>query len=474
MSGAFHFEAPNGAAPFGGMHAGIFQPPTSPSTTTTNSAYLQQSTASMYSDLATPVSHVKRKRPGMGDVYHQTNTAAGHTPGGEREMRYTLAGQIETPGGAAQRPMGDMEDSTYSDVDYRRALGSKRPREDPDAPPLPGASTALGWSRLALDTIGGVMGRVWEFCREGAFRGFYAGGGRGYAMQPPASTGQVWCNEHDVPTLPEIPGVFPESDYMPFYYERETPGSTPPPAAKRRQIVEDTPPRDELRKNWVMVEGPAHKRPPTHPARASNAPSSRPPAHRRISKPTSRLSNPCLPRQPSSRVSHAGAASLTNRQPASYASPRSPATSERLGTPRTPSRLPIPITQPHAPATLLPRPSQIPSPSPRSQSMASRRQAHSTTPVTATASASPSQTRTRGGSVHGKVEETSPRLDAAARHMVAKRMKQERQTDARINDFNARLMDMIRQGKEALGTTVEVDSFEDLGGGTGIDPWEDD
>jgi hypothetical protein len=57
--------------------------------------------------------------------------------------------------------------------------------------------------------------------------------------------------------------------------------------------------------------------------------------------------------------------------------------------------------------------------------------------------------------------------------MVLKRKKQERETDARINDFNSRLMDMIRQGREALGTTVEVDGYDDIDV-DGVDPWEDD
>lgn len=40
---------------------------------------------------------------------------------------------------------------------------------------------------------------------------------------------------------------------------------------------------------------------------------------------------------------------------------------------------------------------------------------------------------------------------------------EERDTDVRISAFNKQLQDMIRQGKEALGTTIEVE-------GT----WEDD
>jgi hypothetical protein len=43
---------------------------------------------------------------------------------------------------------------------------------------------------------------------------------------------------------------------------------------------------------------------------------------------------------------------------------------------------------------------------------------------------------------------------------------EERDADFRMAAFNKRLQDMIRQGKEALGTTIEVDGAE---GG-----WEDE
>lgn len=61
--------------------------------------------------------------------------------------------------------------------------------------------------------------------------------------------------------------------------------------------------------------------------------------------------------------------------------------------------------------------------------------------------------------------EASPRLDAEAKHLAAKNIVAEKQADARIEAFNSRLMEMIRQGKEALGTTVEVDMDEG---------WDDD
>jgi hypothetical protein len=63
--------------------------------------------------------------------------------------------------------------------------------------------------------------------------------------------------------------------------------------------------------------------------------------------------------------------------------------------------------------------------------------------------------------------QASPRLDAEAKQLAQKKLAVERDTDLRVDAFNARLLSMIRQGKEALGTRVEV--MDDVGGA-----WEDD
>ncbi len=95
------------------------------------------------------------------------------------EIRYTLAGQIETPGSIPANPAEALDESVYSDVDYRRALGSKRHREDPESPAVrlstlryessQASPSSNGWSALAFSAIGGVVGKVWEFCKEGRF-----------------------------------------------------------------------------------------------------------------------------------------------------------------------------------------------------------------------------------------------------------------------------------------------------------------
>ena len=108
------------------------------------------------------------------------------------------------------------------------------------------------------------------------------------------------------------------------------------------------------------------------------------------------------------------------------------------------------------------QPSRIPSPStysPQTKQNGHRRN-HSTASAASAASGRTSM-RKRDSTV-----EDSPRLDMEAKFLAAKRQHEDKEADARINDFNARLKEMIRQGKEALGTKVEVEGD--------FDDWEDD
>ncbi|OTA56031.1 hypothetical protein K449DRAFT_399730 [Hypoxylon sp. EC38] len=497
MPGAFHFDAPNGSN-LSGVHPGMFRPPISPSAS--SSMYLGRSTGSLYSDPSTPTQNVKRKRRGYGestatndlataasDAGLNSNSVGVNRFYGGRERQYVLAGQMETPNGVAPNDIKDaMEDSVYSDIDYRRALASKPLHNEIElsnsnyavtSPLFPNQTQHTNrWGSVALSKISGVVGKVFQFCTAGVFRGFYAGGGKGYEImemttpqQQSTSNGQAWCNEHDIPTLPTLdfsatPGAFPQSDYSPFLHERDTPESSPPPAAKRRQITNGLP-GDELRRNWVLVQDPPEKARPL--SRAPQAPTSYthqqqafPSSRRRIGRPVSRVNTPSYARRQSSRISHAGAPSLTNYEPASFASPRaqSPVPSY------TPSRIPVP-SRPQSPSLSAARFSQQPSfiPSPSVHPKRSHRRNHSTASA---ASGTPSRVRRRESVL--EFEDNSPRLDAEAKNLAAKRIQEEMETDLRMNDLNARLRDMIRQGKEALGTKVEVE----LDGTDGADPWE--
>lgn len=319
MPGSFQFEGSGGSAT---LHPNMFRPPPSPS----NSSYnLAKSAGSLISDtsMATGGSNPE-PRLGRKRTHDESSSTRGFpfprsSLGGARDSpfdddhaksqysRYTLAGQIETPGAQVTPGAGAMDDSLYSDVDYRRSLGPKRQLEEGDAGQIklvneetgePITPREAGWTTFAFQAIGGVVGKVWEFCRggPGAFRGFQAGGGKPYELngQPvptlrPGPDTAAYSTSTSEPEEPpnSPPGAYlapEESTYtlgyhaeihepvsMPNYFqenitqdfaaapnpfkEREpSPDTTPDrPAAKRRQTGHPNE-GDELKKNWVLVE----------------------------------------------------------------------------------------------------------------------------------------------------------------------------------------------------------------------------
>ncbi|KAI1437154.1 hypothetical protein GGR50DRAFT_646304 [Xylaria sp. CBS 124048] len=502
----------------------MFQPPSSPSVS--SSMFFGRSSTSLQSDTYQHqhMPNAKRKRPNQKEstpfsdwsttadgTYNTDNIIADRS---EFDLRtngqgrqYVLSGQVETPNGMAREGFGYIEDSVYSDVDYRRALGSKRSPGAGHSPTStsvtaetaePATQRSTGWGFLAISTLGGVVGKVWEFCKTGAFRGFYAGGGQGYELpeakprperEPDAKAEQAMDDQamHDQtnvapaglePSLVPLRASFPQADYSSNSYDPEppeSPESTPPPAAKRRQLWNGSS-NDELQKNWVVIEQqPANAiRQPAASALRRPVPRPAPTLARRINKPVSRLSTPVFNRFPPTRSAPASAGPLPSRAPASFASTRSPGASSPVQQPvYTPSRIPVPSSsQPQTPSrfatpsSFIPQPSQIPSPSPFAKRTHRRNQSTNSTP-----SIGQVAKLNRRESLHEVVHDNSPRLDAQARSLAAKRRKDELEADLRINDFNARLQDMIRQGKEALGTTFEVELYDE---GTKEEMWESD
>ncbi|KAL1882925.1 hypothetical protein Daus18300_000563 [Diaporthe australafricana] len=367
MPGAYHFSEPTTASTT--LNANMFRPPVSPDASTYN---LSKSTGSMLSDNTsannnTPAPKLGRKRTydesrGSSSYFDKVSTMEDSARG---QDRYTLAGQIETPGTQVTPGSARLDDSLYSDIDYRRRLelGSKRPHDDETNPTLDLSNLALantstpitpraaGWTTFAFQAIGGVVGKVWEFCRGGAgtFQGFQAGGGKAYVTNgQPVNTPLSIRLSTDLPSYSHAqenplspPGAFPVAsdvisylpDSIPDYqdhrqeeiyrsYEEqeqqeqqqvqqqqlqqqqqqafqreESPDTTPErPAAKRRQtgtIGES----DELKRNWVMVDeneeqSPAARRPALNTKRSSltSVPQSRLPA--RSANMASRLQQP--------------------------------------------------------------------------------------------------------------------------------------------------------------------------------------
>ncbi|KAG5665272.1 hypothetical protein KAF25_009397 [Fusarium avenaceum] len=454
-----------------GVHPGLFRPPMSPSA----SSY---GYPSPYSTATPDGQAMKRKRRGhemsrsqdirIPDDFNRQGyfgTPLAQMRHGDRH--YQLAGQLDTPS-AGPFDNGNLDESMYSDSDYRRALGSKRTLDDIDRndagptqlfnlPPQPMPSQ--GWGSFAVSTLGGVVGRVWEFCKTGSFRGFQAGGGRAFAM----NGGKVEELDQTLFESQHLPGRFPASqeDYFNHQSDNADQGhnsgaSTPTAPCPKRRHTDN---RDELGRNWVMVsdEKPAEPEPEARPTPPPRQPSYRP-------SPRSRNSGPSM--ATGRRIS----AAPSTRAPSS----RAPTT--RYSSASTPSQRRSTVNRPSSRLSVGPSPS---GPSPRAASTASFASLASLgSPREATPSKIPQPSRRRNTTVSSPIAKTSshrrshsnasvasgrttaeesPRLTTEAKHLAARRKMEERDADVRINAFNKQLQDMIRQGREALGTTIEVE-----------------
>lgn len=283
MPGAFAFEGPGASAT---LNANIFRPPVSPSTSSYN---LAKSTGSLLSDnsMATnstnPAPKLGRKRThdesnsrGLSNLKTEIAQDSSMEDSTGDAHRYTLAGQIETPGAQVTSQGGMLEDSRYSDIDYRRGLfeGTRRLTDQGQLIDVqtgePVTPRTAGWTTFAFQAIGGVVGKVWEFCRGGAgsaFKGFQAGGGKAYevngrpmpALQTDAGPSPMANDYPRVPNSP--PGAYPESvgiEVIPNYFGESSDTSTFTPS---RQVSYEQETNPFARShNDAVVEEPSHAR----------------------------------------------------------------------------------------------------------------------------------------------------------------------------------------------------------------------
>lgn len=108
-------------------------------------------------------------------------------------------------------------------------------------------------------TVFAVAGKVWEFCKASAFRGFYAGGGQGFDMLPPShSEDSSEPKDFNFSQMIPIPGHFPTEelkiipDYMSPNYHHQRQETSPSRPAKKHQR-EKPGSRTELQASWVIV-----------------------------------------------------------------------------------------------------------------------------------------------------------------------------------------------------------------------------
>ncbi|KAI4174302.1 MAG: hypothetical protein LQ343_002441 [Gyalolechia ehrenbergii] len=399
-----------------GAKSYFFQPPTPSaaqtlqrSTILTPSEHVTPSTGRKrsrnqysFSDSATPCSATS-KRWVMPSGYSTPNVAS---PAPFINTQYRLAGGLDTPTAALATSLDIGGENRSSQGMVLRGSRSKHrgisqeeffsctppalAREANGRPrTLSKHCNEDGWARTFY-TIFGAAGKVWDFCRTSAFRGFHAGEGTGYALKPPtdlvAERPLMWhdMDEKDVMSDERgchnvVEGRFPKEDFIEDYMAQDH--STPPRAAKKIQRSKG---EGQLRENWVMVDRSSIASRDGSPVRLSarKIPPSSASGRRPIARAERRS---MLSAHRPSLTSHAGSPGMRSDRPASFASSRSPLTS--------PNR-------------------------------------------------------------------ASPVSVDVQRH-AARIRRREMEEDANLKRFNQQLKTMIREGKEALRTTVEVEAESD-------------
>ncbi|KAL8855054.1 MAG: hypothetical protein Q9221_000251 [Calogaya cf. arnoldii] len=390
-----------------GAKSHFFQPPALSAVET-----LQQSTTSIGSENVASSTKRKRSRHQYSLSDHAIPSATSNrdwmsqssyniaSPAPFVNTQYRLAGGLDTPTAALSKSNILGKDALapnlaprygsrsihqgISDENYFTSIPSALSREANGRPRLhTNHMTNDGWGRTMYGVIG-AAGKVWKFCKSNAFRGFYAGKGRGYAMTPSMhptnEESQLWhdMDEKDFAPLKReelvsIPGRFPE-DFIEDYMAQDH--TTPPRAAKKIQRSKG---EGDMRENWVMVgRSPISSREGS-PIRLSNR--KLPPASASGRRPMAKTGRRLvLPANRPSTTSQAGSPGMRSDRPASFASTRSPGTTPKHESPLSPE------VQRHA----------------------------------------------------------------------ARMRRRELEEDANLKRFNQQLKAMIRQGKEALRTTVEV------------------
>ena len=318
----------------------IFQPPKSPASTSASSA-LATST-----DYFSPRSR-KRQRPDSSHSIDAQQTPWTASPswvqcptpsdgmygsaGAHRSAlvneRYRLAGGYDTPSLMAAeereyaRRDGDLEfRRRVRDIDgIDRRTTSGAPIAGPLARERNGVArmhsspneeqNGGGWTSFAFILVGKVV-----TFGTNVFRGFYAGGGKGYELQQQQqpSPSDSWMQQLSRRGGTPVPGSWQEDDFL-GDFEQDNPSNSPivsrmRPPNKRRQTDKDT---------WVMVGTPdASDLSPKRKSSSTSIPRSRPTA----SRASSRRSLAPVSRPQSSFISHASSAALqaTPTNPSHY------------------------------------------------------------------------------------------------------------------------------------------------------------
>ncbi|KLJ11188.1 hypothetical protein EMPG_13519 [Blastomyces silverae] len=395
-------------------------------TATTTSSWGEQSTMSTTTTMMSPLSRIASPIPLVNTDYRFAGGAdfPSFTPGFEKPCYEENGPEVDyRPNryrGLMHTPMDSPSIGSLSPVvgGGRDGNGNSRKRgrresllpESPHSDNNNNNANGGGWGSTVVKIVGGVAGKVWDFCWSGPFRGFYAGGGQGYHMgsepqQPPpplqphspVEEPNAWqnvCEKDDVFSssggrqdggIATVPGHFPVDSFH----------NNP------RVFHND---HDELQGNWVLVRN-ATKAKDTQEDDMSPS-STHPSSARKIP----RKSNSVTPRR-------VAVGRLAKRQ--SVLTPARPSSSSSS-------------SHHH----------------PHHHQLSSSHGKVSYEPVK---SSSPA----KYGSSPASIE---------AQRLAARAKRREREEDASIRRLNQQLKAMIKEGKEALGTTIEIeDDGMDMG-----------
>ncbi|KIW48455.1 uncharacterized protein PV06_01036 [Exophiala oligosperma] len=400
------------------FNASLFLPPTpDQSRSTPTSSSLSQSLRNK-----TSAQTASRKRPRLDPVSRRDATS----PPPLVNTNYRIAGGLDTPTSlSVQREEEEDRDEFEADCRPNRYTETTRSSYFPQTPAVnddnkstngkrrlsQSPQTPGGWGKTVWALTGGIAGKVINFCWNTTFKGFHAGGGKGYEFDlstPDVSSltihevdaaQDVFHDAYERPTRGDrdrtpIPGGFPEEQS--FVFEGfET--------ARTKSY--------ERRNDWVIVDGPEHDRDASPVRKKSRASTANLYARQPNTRQASSTQHPPRPRL-ASRTS-------SQKPSASYASPRSLAVSAAAAKPQ--HRRSVSSFEP---ASNTPRPNSR-------ASMASPRRQSSQVHTTA---------------------QPSPEVRKFEQKMRRKEAKQ----DQTMNRFNAQLQAMIREGQQALGSKIEV------------------
>ncbi|KAI7447297.1 hypothetical protein KC336_g1009 [Hortaea werneckii] len=416
-----------GTYPAPGRNTHFFQPPTSPASTASTPSFATPASDHLSSGTRTQsrptrsiqVGKKRGSQVGTATLDWQqcltpsdgSYTAAYGTSSVSVNEEYSLAGGLDTPGLQAMADMEQMQlgstgnDRRWRGDSSRRAFSGRVPsqtflsRERNGAPmvqPSSDGEPGQSWAGMAFS----LVGKVFSFGST-VFRGFYAGGGKGYDMN---QSDNVWMSQDGCST--PLPGAWRDEFFDLDVEQEETPLPERPPK-KRRQTDKEA---------WVMIDTPDVEGSPKRKVSGTGAP------RLDAAQTTARI-----PPQGPTQSSHA-------RAPASRASNR------RSLAPISHRRQSSHVSNPGSPVQLAP-----PSTPDRRAIFAPMR-----------SGSRPSSSS--NNNLHASY--VSPEIE----RYMKRRDRHDRRADAAMGDMSRKLAELIKQGQAALGTKFEVeDDYHDDG-----------